>query len=109
MDEPAREMVGRVVGIRGSVIDLEFPRRLPRINEAVHIDAPSGRITVEVQLHLSRTRVRGIAMSFTAGLARNAEALATGRPISVPVGDAVLGRMIDVIGARVGWLVPSGS
>jgi F-type H+-transporting ATPase subunit beta len=49
-------------------------------------------------MHLSRTRVRGIAMSFTAGLARRTGARATGRPITVPVGDTVLGRMINVVG-----------
>jgi len=98
MDEPTRERIGHVVAVRGSVVDLEFPLRLPAIHEAVHVEGPAGRIVVEVQLHLSRTRVRGIAMTFTAGLARRAEARATGGPITVPVGDAVLGRMMDVTG-----------
>lgn len=94
-------MLGHVVGIRGSVVDMEFPHRLPGINEAIHIEAPSGRLVVETQMHLSRTRVRGIAMSFTAGLARKTEARATGHPITVPVGDSVLGRMINVVGEPI--------
>jgi len=101
MATQSAENIGRVVGIRGSVIDLEFPERLPGINEAVHIEGPAGRILVEIQLHLSQTRVRGIAMSFTAGVARHTEARATGQPITVPVGDAVLGRMIDVAGEPI--------
>ena len=91
-------MLGHVVGIRGSVVDMEFPHRLPGINEAIHVKGPSGRLVIETQIHLSRTRIRGIAMSFTAGLARKTEARATGHPIMVPVGDAVLGRMINVSG-----------
>ena len=93
--DPSR---GRVVGVRGSVIDFEFTERLPAINEAVQIAGASGRIVVEVQLHLSRTRARGIAMSFAGGVSRGTEALATGSPITTPVGDAVLGRMINVVG-----------
>ena len=92
---------GHVVGIRGSVVDIEFPDRPPAINEAIEIEGPDGPIIVEVQQHLSRTQVRGIAMSFTAGLARGTPALATGRPIMTPVGDAVLGRMVNVVGQAI--------
>lgn len=94
-------MTGHVVGIRGSVIDMEFVGGLPSINEAVRIDGPSGPVVVEIQMHLSRTRVRGIALSFTAGLARHTPVVATGAPITVPVGDAVLGRMINVTGTPI--------
>ncbi len=99
---------GYVVGIRGSVVDLEFPGTLPAINEAVQIEGPSGTIVVEVQMHLSRTRVRGIAMSFTAGLKRRMPAQATGQPITTPVGDAVLGRMLNVTGDPIDDLGPVG-
>ena len=102
-------MSGHVVGVRGSVVDLEFADRLPGINAAVRIEGPSGPIVVEVQLQLSRTRVRGIAMSFTAGLARGAAAQASGQPITVPVGDAVLGRMINVVGEPIDGGGPIGS
>jgi len=91
---------GRVVGVRGSVVDVAFPPEaaLPAINEALRIEGPSGPIVVEVHQHLSQTTVRGIAMNFTAGLARGVEAAATGRPITVPVGEALLGRVVDVLG-----------
>ncbi len=94
----SERMMGHVTGIRGSVIDMEFPDRLPGIHEALHIDGPVGRIVAEVQLHLSSTRVRAIAMSFTAGLARLTPVRATGQAITVPVGDAVLGRILNVTG-----------
>jgi len=99
--EEPDEMLGHVIGIRGSVVDMEFPHHLPAINEAVHVKGPDGRIVIETQMHLSPTRVRGIAMSFTAGLARRTEARATGQPIMVPVGDAVLGRMVNVTGTPI--------
>jgi len=89
---------GRVRRIRGSVVDIEFADGLPSVDEAVVVDGLDAPIVVEVQQHLSRDRVRGIAMTFTAGLARGAPARATGSPITVPVGDAVLGRMINVVG-----------
>jgi len=92
---------GHVVGVRGSVVDIEFQEQLPGISEAVEIEGPAGRIVVEVQQQLSRTKVRGISMSFTAGLARGTEARATGRPITVPVGEPVLGRMVNVLGEPI--------
>ncbi len=105
-------LIGRVVGVRGSVLDLEFTDGLPGINHAVQIEGPSGPIVVEVQQHLSQTKVRGIAMSSTAGLSRGVEARSTGRPITVPVGDVVLGRMINVLGQPIDdgpAIVPEGA
>ena len=101
-------MTGRVVGVRGSVVDMEFPDRLPAIDEAILVEGPEAPIVVEVQQHLSRTRARGISMSFTAGLWRGAKAEATGRAISVPVGDAVLGRMVNILGAPIDEAGPVG-
>ncbi len=92
---------GRVVGIRGSVVDIEFADGLPSINEAVHLEAGDGRVVVEVHQHLSRTRVRGIAMSSTAGIARGVPVTATGSSIAVATGDATLGRMINVLGEPI--------
>jgi len=100
---------GRVVGVRGSVVDAEFDDALPAINEAIHVSGPAGAIVVEVRQHLSRTRVRGIAMGFTDGLARGVAARATGEPITVPVGDAVLGRMINVLGEPLDERGPIGA
>jgi len=94
-------VVGQVVGVRGSVVDMEFPDSVPAIDEAIHIEGPGGTIVVEVQQHLSRTRARGIAMNFTEGLARGTEAKAAGGPITVPVGDGVLGRMVNVLGEPI--------
>jgi F-type H+/Na+-transporting ATPase subunit beta len=100
---------GQIVAIRGSVVDVEFPVALPGIDEALHIDGPTGRIVVEVHQHLSRSRIRGIAMSPTDGLARETDVVATGQPILVPVGDATLGRMISVLGEPLDERGPVGA
>jgi len=89
---------GQVVTVRGSVVDIEFGDELPTIDDAVNVTGPNGDIVVEIHQHLSRTRVRGIAMTSTDGLARGTQAIATGAPIMVPVGDVVLGRMVNVLG-----------
>ncbi len=91
---------GRVVAVHGSVVDIRFPvGGLPAINEAVMIDWDRGRpIIAEVQQHLDAATVRTVALQNTAGLARGTTASATGAPIQVPVGDAVLGRLLDAIG-----------
>jgi len=95
------ELKGRVVGVRGSVVDLEFADGLPGIKNAVRIGGPLGDVVVEVQQHLSQTKARGVAMSSTAGLSRGLEVRSSGAPITVPVGDAVLGRMINVLGEPI--------
>ena len=89
---------GTVTSIRGSVVDIAFDEGLPAINEAVLVDTSGDPLLVEVQQHLSDRIVRGIAMASTEGLRRGLAARATGEPITVPVGDALLGRMIDVVG-----------
>ncbi|MFO7955973.1 MAG: F0F1 ATP synthase subunit beta [Candidatus Brocadiia bacterium] len=96
------------MGIRGSVVDLEFTDRLPGIDEAVHVEGPDGRLVIEVQQHLSQTRVRGIAMAATASLSRGTHAEATGRSITVPVGQAVMGRMVNVLGEPIDEGPPIG-
>jgi F-type H+-transporting ATPase subunit beta len=90
----------RVTAVRGSVIDIEFPSgELPAIREAVEIrwdrDNP---LIVEVQYHLDPHTARAVAMGPTAGLRRGTEACAVGKPLLVPVGQAVLGRMTNVMG-----------
>jgi len=95
---------GRIVEIKGVVVDVVFPGGLPEINHALSIQVPSpdGEGTVEliaeVQQHLGDDRVRAVAMDSTDGLARGTEVVDTGRPISVPVGDRTLGRIWNVIG-----------
>jgi F-type H+-transporting ATPase subunit beta len=102
------ELTGRVVGVRGSVVDMEFGDGLPGIDDAIRISGPAGGIVIEVQQHLSQTKVRGIAMSSTDGVARGVSARTTGDPITVPVGDAMLGRMVNVLGAPIDEGPPIG-
>src|SRR6266536_5134693 len=94
---------GRVVQITGPVVDIEFPAgRLPAINNAVEIDREGqDSLVCEVQQHLGNNWVRSVAMTTTDGLARGIEARDTGHPISVPVGEATLGRVFDVLGRPI--------
>ncbi|KAA8998018.1 F0F1 ATP synthase subunit beta [Paenibacillus spiritus] len=95
---------GRVVSIMGPVVDIEFERgQLPEIFNAITIQATpeSGRhsdLTLEVSNHLGDNLVRCIAMSSTDGLVRGLDAIDQGSPISVPVGEATLGRVFNVLG-----------
>ena len=91
---------GRVVQITGPVVDIEFPAgHLPSIYNAVEIQRPGQEpLTCEVQQHLGNNWVRSVAMTTTDGLARGVAVLDTGAPITVPVGDATLGRVFDVLG-----------
>jgi len=100
-ERPDASALGRVVAVRGSVVDLGFPEGdLPDLMEAVEIlwDGPE-RLIAEVQLHLDAGTVRAIAMQGTSGLARGTAARRTGAPLTAPVGVAVLGRLLDVMGA----------
>ena len=88
---------GRIVEVRGSVIDVEFPGRAPGIRNRLVTDDENS-LTIEVILHLSERRVRGIAMEATSGLSRGTRVVDTGSPIAVPVGRELLGRMFNVFG-----------
>jgi F-type H+-transporting ATPase subunit beta len=93
---------GRVVQIMGPVVDIEFPAgELPQIYDAVEITRDDGRLIVEVQQHLGNDMTRCIAMDATEGLRRGLEAFGTGGPITVPVGPATLGRILNVVGEPV--------
>ena len=91
---------GSVVQVIGTVVDVEFPPdALPAINNALFIKMPDGRkFTVEVQQHIGNNWVRCLSLSPTEGLPRGAEVEDSGRGISVPVGQACLGRLFDVLG-----------
>ena len=91
---------GRVIQITGPVVDIEFPAgKLPGIYNAVEIQREGQEpLTCEVQQHLGNNWVRAVAMTTTDGLARGVEVVDTGAPITVPVGDATLGRVFDVLG-----------
>jgi F-type H+-transporting ATPase subunit beta len=98
---------GRIVEIKGVVIDAVFPEGLPGIYNAVSIEVPgqdgqeARTLIAEVQQHLGDDRVRAVAMDSTDGLARGLAVEDTGGPISVPVGDVTLGRIWNVIGEPV--------
>ncbi len=105
-DEGA-ENVGKIVEIKGVVLDAVFPDQLPAIYNAVRISVPAeaGRpaldLIAEVQQHLGDDRVRAVAMDSTDGLSRGTDVVDTGQPITVPVGDSTLGRVWNVVGAPV--------
>jgi len=94
------DAAGRVIAVHGSVVDIGFPAHfLPGIGEAVAIQWDMGApLTAEVQQHLSAASLRAVALESTAGLRRGTPVEATGAPIRVPVGDAVLGRLLNVLG-----------
>ncbi len=94
--------VGRIVEIKGVVIDAIFSHGLPAIYNALEISLPDGgRLVAEVQQHLGDGRVRAIAMDATDGLARGVDVVDTGGPITVPVGERTLGRIFNVLGEPV--------
>src|SRR5215467_7450663 len=96
---------GRVVQIVGPVVDVEFPDARPAIFNALTVEYEVQRkpvkLTLEVQQHLGDNWVRTISMSGTEGLKRGFEVMDTGGPITVPVGDGVMGRVFDVTGNAV--------
>ncbi|OKZ83026.1 MAG: F0F1 ATP synthase subunit beta [Clostridium sp. 44_14] len=94
---------GRLTQIIGAVLDIKFPEGgLPEINDAVNVPLEDGKkLVVEVAQHLGDDTVRCIAMGPTDGLKRGMTAEATGGPISVPVGEATLGRMFNVLGEPI--------
>jgi len=92
--------VGTVVSVKGAVVDARFNGGvLPPINTALMVDWDLPEpLVLEVHSHVDPRTVRGVALQATAGLARGTKVRATGAPISVPVGEAVLGRLLDVVG-----------
>jgi F-type H+-transporting ATPase subunit beta len=98
--------VGKVIEIRGVVIDAAFTDNLPEINTALRIELPSedgpDRVLIaEVQQHLGDDRVRAVAMDSTDGIPRGVDVIDTGAPISVPVGKPTLGRIFNVLGEPI--------
>ena len=97
---------GKIVQVIGPVVDVEFPDQLPFIYTALTIEYElplqgKTKLTLEVQQHLGDHWVRTVAMSTTDGLKRGMEVLDSGAPISMPVGDCVMGRVFDVTGNPV--------
>jgi len=91
---------GKISQIIGPVVDVDFPEgQLPSILDALSIAKPDGtKIVLETQQHLGEERVRTVAMESTDGLIRGMAVANTGRPIQAPVGEGVLGRMLNVVG-----------
>ena len=90
---------GTVVQIIGAVVDVKFDDVLPAIENALEIKFPDGKTLVaEVASQLGDNIVRAVALSSTDGLARGAEVIDTGAPLQVPVGEACLGRLMNVLG-----------
>src|SRR5262245_17365389 len=103
-ETPAETNVGKIVEIKGGVVDAVFPDRLPAIYNALRVEVPAadGRpgidVVAEVQQHLGDDTVRAVAMDSTDGIPRGADVVDTGEPITVPVGNATLGRLFNVLG-----------
>lgn len=92
--------IGAVVAVRGSVIDVCFPARIPLIHNRLMASDASG-VQVEVLAHLDHETVRGIALSPVQGLSRGSILIDTGGPFTVPTGTALLGRMFNVFGESI--------
>src|ERR1700675_3464381 len=97
----ATNVIGRVRQVMGAVVDVQFDGHLPAILNALETKNRDQRLILEVAQHLGENSVRTIAMDSTEGLVRGQEVADTGQPISVPVGDGTLGRIINVIGEPV--------
>ena len=100
--------IGKITQIIGAVLDIKFQEgNLPEINDAINVPlADGGKLVVEVAQHLGDDTVKCIAMGPTEGLVRGMDAIATGAPISVPVGENTLGRMFNVLGDPIDEVAP---
>jgi len=105
---------GKISQVIGAVVDVEFEKELPKIRDAIKVDhagdpskgVPEIHVTLEVAAHLGENKVRTIAMGATDGMVRGMKVVDTGQPITVPVGKAALGRIINVIGDPVDEMGP---
>jgi F-type H+-transporting ATPase subunit beta len=97
---------GHVLQVIGPVVDCAFPAdAVPEIYDALEIDrGDAGVLVLEVQQHLGESRVRTVSMDSTDGLTRGTEVVGTGRPISMPVGDEIRGRLFNVVGKAIDGL-----
>jgi F-type H+/Na+-transporting ATPase subunit beta len=95
--------VGKVVQIIGPVVDITFPTgsKLPNILDALVVKRPEGDLVFECQQHVGEDTVRAIAMEATEGLQRGTEVVATGKNITMPIGDAIKGRLFNVTGDAI--------
>ena len=96
------QMKGKIVQVMGPVVDVEFEgETLPAIKDALTVETPGGRRTMEAAQHVGGGTVRCVMLSPSEGLGRGMEVIATGAPIQVPVGEGTLGRMFNVLGEPI--------
>ena len=93
--------VGTIVQVIGAVVDVQFKGELPTILNALSTKKKEGNLVLEVAQHLGENTVRTIAMDKTEGLIRGQDVIDTGIPISVPVGNVTLGRIMNVVGEPI--------
>ena len=92
---------GKITQVIGAVVDVQFENHLPEILNALTTDNNGKKLVLEVAQHLGENTVRTIAMDASEGLVRGQEVVDTAGPISVPVGNATLGRILNVVGERL--------
>src|SRR4051812_21781103 len=97
----ATNVIGRVTQVTGAVVDVQFDGHLPAILNALETRNRGNRLVLEVAQHLGENTVRTVAMDSSEGLVRGQEVVDTGEPISIPVGEETLGRIMNVIGEPV--------
>jgi F-type H+-transporting ATPase subunit beta len=103
--------IGRIVQVIGPVIDAEFdPANMPELYNALELkwehEGEQQRLVFEVAQHIGRGQVKAVAMDSTDGVRRGMEVIDTGQPITVPVGEAALGRILNVLGEPVDEMGP---
>ncbi len=101
MSDGGMQQFGRVTQVMGAVVDVQFDGALPAILNALETDNHGNRLVLEVAQHLGENTVRTVAMDISEGLVRGQPVRDTGAPISVPVGDETLGRIMNVTGQSV--------
>ena len=97
----ADKNVGRILQITGAVVDVKFDCELPALYNAIEVQSGDNVVVFEVSQHLGDNVVRCVSMNSTDGLVRGMDAVDTGAPISVPVGEETLGRMLNVLGNAI--------
>ena len=93
---------GKVTQVIGAVVDVQFTDHLPAILNSLEVEGHEVRLVLEVAQHLGESTVRTIAMDATEGLVRGQAVVDTEKPISIPVGEGTLGRIMNVIGEPIG-------
>ena len=99
-------MTGKILQVSGSVVDVQFEDKLPKIREALTVNLEGEELVMEVASHIGGSTVRCIMLAGSEGLSRGMEITATGNNITVPVGEATLGRMFNVLGRPIDGMEP---